>query len=45
MTDWHKVRKYYGLNAVPALAKVTDEGVKRREMEQLVVMRMALRGL
>ncbi|KAK5654023.1 hypothetical protein OQA88_7700 [Cercophora sp. LCS_1] len=44
-TDWPKVRKYYGLNAVPALAKVQDEEVKRREMERLTIMKMALRGL
>ncbi|KAK1752762.1 kinase binding protein CGI-121-domain-containing protein [Echria macrotheca] len=44
-TDWPKVRKYYSLNAVPALASVKDEEVRRREMERLAIMKMALRGL
>jgi len=44
-TDWQKVRKYYSLNAVPALAAVKDEEVRRREMERLAIMKMALRGL
>lgn len=44
-TDWQKIRKYYSLNAVPALAAVKDEEVRLREMERLAVMKMALRGL
>jgi len=30
---------------VPALAAVKDEEVRRREMERLAIMKMALRGL
>ncbi|KAL2261945.1 hypothetical protein VTK26DRAFT_2953 [Humicola hyalothermophila] len=44
-TDWPRVRKYYRLNGVPALEKITDEDERRREMEKLAVMGMALRGL
>ncbi|KAK4097423.1 CGI-121-domain-containing protein [Parathielavia hyrcaniae] len=44
-TDWPKVRKYYRLNGVPALDRLADERERRREMESLVVMGMALRGL
>lgn len=44
-TDWPKVRKYYRLNGVPALDKITDEVDRRKEMESLAVMGMALRGL
>ncbi|KAK3990873.1 kinase binding protein CGI-121-domain-containing protein [Cladorrhinum sp. PSN332] len=44
-TDWPKVRKYYKLNGVPALEKIKDEGLKNKQMETLVIMGMALRGL
>ncbi|KAK4161828.1 kinase binding protein CGI-121-domain-containing protein [Cladorrhinum sp. PSN259] len=44
-TDWPKVRKYYKLNGVPALEKIRDEGLKKKQMETLVMMGMALRGL
>ncbi|GAB1309829.1 EKC/KEOPS complex subunit CGI121 [Madurella fahalii] len=44
-TDWSKVRKYYRLNGVPALEKLGDEEERRRQMERLVIMGMALRGL
>ncbi|KAK0719249.1 kinase binding protein CGI-121-domain-containing protein [Lasiosphaeris hirsuta] len=44
-TDWPKLRKYYGLNGVPILAAITDEAVRVKEMERLIIMRMALRGL
>lgn len=44
-TDWPKVRKYYRLNGVPALERVTDEEERRKQMERLAVMGMALRGL
>ena len=44
-TDWHKVRKYYKLNGVLALEKVTNEAERQRKMEQLAIMGMALRGL
>jgi EKC/KEOPS complex subunit CGI121/TPRKB len=44
-TDWGKVKKYYALNSVPMLAKAEGEERKRKEMERLAVMRMALRGL
>ncbi|KAK0657986.1 kinase binding protein CGI-121-domain-containing protein [Cercophora newfieldiana] len=44
-TDWQKLRKYYALNSVPMLAKVESDEGKRKEMERLAIMRMALRGL
>ncbi|KAK3341997.1 kinase binding protein CGI-121-domain-containing protein [Lasiosphaeria hispida] len=44
-TDWPKLRKYYALNGLPVLAKITDEAAKVKEMERLIIMRMALRGL
>ncbi|KAK3328741.1 kinase binding protein CGI-121-domain-containing protein [Apodospora peruviana] len=44
-TDWSKVRKYYKLNGVPALDRIKDDAEKKREMERLAVMGMALRGL
>ncbi|KAL2022113.1 hypothetical protein VTK56DRAFT_6157 [Thermocarpiscus australiensis] len=44
-TDWPKVRKYYRLNGVPALEGLRDEDERRRQMERLVIMGMALRGL
>lgn len=44
-TDWAKVRKCYRLNGVPALDRVTDEDERRRRIETLAVMGMALRGL
>lgn len=44
-TDWPKVRKYYRLNGVPALEKMHNEEERQREMERLVIMGMALRGL
>ncbi|KAL1837598.1 hypothetical protein VTJ49DRAFT_3616 [Mycothermus thermophilus] len=45
LTDWPKVRKYYRLNAVPALAGCKDDEEKRRQEERLAVMGMALKGL
>ncbi|KAL2159393.1 hypothetical protein VTH06DRAFT_2397 [Thermothelomyces fergusii] len=44
-TDWPKVRKYYRLNGVPALDRISDEQEKRRQSEKLALMGMALRGL
>ena len=44
-TDWPKVRKYYRLNGVPALARLANEQEKRQQSESLVIMGMALRGL
>jgi EKC/KEOPS complex subunit CGI121/TPRKB len=44
-TDWPKVRKYYRLNGVPALEKLADEQERRKGMESLAIMGMALRGL
>ncbi|KAK4129846.1 CGI-121-domain-containing protein [Parathielavia appendiculata] len=44
-TDWPKVRKYYRLNGVPALDRLADEHERRRQMESLAIMGMALRGL
>lgn len=44
-TDWAKVRKYYKLNGVPVLDSLKDEGEKKKKMETLAVMGMALRGL
>ncbi|KAL2270722.1 hypothetical protein VTJ83DRAFT_93 [Remersonia thermophila] len=45
LTDWSKVRKYYRLNGVPALAGCKDGEEKRRQEEKLAVMGMALKGL
>lgn len=45
VTDWQKVRKYYKLNGVPVLDQTKDEAVKRKKMESMVIMGMALRGL
>jgi EKC/KEOPS complex subunit CGI121/TPRKB len=45
LTDWPKVRKYYRLNGVPALAGCKDETERRRQEEKLAVMGMALKGL
>jgi EKC/KEOPS complex subunit CGI121/TPRKB len=44
-TDWPKVRKYYRLNGVPALERAADEHERRKGMESLAIMGMALRGL
>jgi len=44
-TDWAKVRKYYKLNGVPVLEAIKDEESKKKEMERLVIMAMALREL
>lgn len=44
-TDWPKVRKYYKLNNVPALERLADEAERRKQMEKLAIMGMALRGL
>lgn len=44
-TDWPKVRKYYRLNGVPALERLTNEQEKRQQSESLAIMGMALRGL
>lgn len=44
VTDWPKVRKYYKLNAVPALEGKDDAG-KLKEMGLLALGGMALRGL
>ncbi|KAK4187930.1 hypothetical protein QBC35DRAFT_217934 [Podospora australis] len=44
-TDWPKVRKYYKLNGVPVLDSLKDEAEKKKKMETLAVMGMALRGL
>ncbi|KXX82898.1 hypothetical protein MMYC01_200615 [Madurella mycetomatis] len=44
-TDWPKVRRYYRLNGVPALEKLDNEEERRRQMERLAIMGMALRGL
>ncbi|KAM7211965.1 Kinase binding protein CGI-121 domain containing protein [Rhypophila decipiens] len=45
-TDWaSKIRKYYKLNGVPALDAIKDEVAKRKEMERMVIMAMALREL
>ncbi|KAK0668183.1 kinase binding protein CGI-121-domain-containing protein [Cercophora samala] len=45
VTDWQKVRKYYKLNGVPVLDQTKDETERRRRMESLAIMGMALRGL
>lgn len=45
VTDWPKVRKYYRLNGVPALDRLTDEKERRKQSESLAIMGMALRGL
>ncbi|KAK0732356.1 kinase binding protein CGI-121-domain-containing protein [Apiosordaria backusii] len=45
VTDWQKVRKYYKLNGVPVLDQTKDEVEKRKKMESLAIMGMALRGL
>lgn len=45
VTDWQKVRKYYKLNGVPVLDQTKDEAVKRKKMESMAIMGMALRGL
>ncbi|KAI6383089.1 hypothetical protein MCOR25_000277 [Pyricularia grisea] len=45
LTDWAKVRKYYKLNAAPALAGLKDEDTKRKESEMLILGAMALRGV
>jgi len=48
LVDLPAVRKYYKLNAVPAfnLERIkSDERAKRGEMEKLILMAMALRGL
>lgn len=44
-TDWQKVRKYYGLNNVPGIQKGWSDERRDKELEALVVMKMALRGL
>ncbi|KAK0745523.1 kinase binding protein CGI-121-domain-containing protein [Schizothecium vesticola] len=44
-TDWQKMRKYYGLNNVPGIQKGWSEERRDKELEALVVMKMALRGL
>ncbi|KAK4457737.1 kinase binding protein CGI-121-domain-containing protein [Cladorrhinum samala] len=44
-TDWPKVRKYYKLNGVPGLERLKDEDLKKKQMEKLVLMGMALRGM
>ena len=44
-TDWPKVRKYYRLNGVPALDRLSDEYERRKQSERLAIMGMALRGL
>lgn len=44
-TDWPKVRKYYRLNGVPALERLSDEQERRKQSERLAIMGMALRGL
>ncbi|KAH8845724.1 hypothetical protein MCOR27_006442 [Pyricularia oryzae] len=45
LTDWAKVRKYYKLNAAPALAGLKNEDIKRKESEMLILGAMALRGV
>ncbi|KAK1827388.1 kinase binding protein CGI-121-domain-containing protein [Podospora conica] len=45
LTDWQKVRKYYGLNNVPGIQKGWSEERRNKELETLVIMKMALRGL
>lgn len=45
MTDWAKVRKYYKLNAAPALVALKNEDAKRKESEVLILGAMALRGV
>lgn len=45
VTDWQKVRKYYKLNGVPVLDQTKDEAVKKKKMESMAIMGMALRGL
>lgn len=44
VTDWPKVRKYYKLNAVPALEGKAD-AARLGEMGLLALAGMALRGL
>ncbi|KAH6633833.1 kinase binding protein CGI-121-domain-containing protein [Chaetomium sp. MPI-SDFR-AT-0129] len=44
-TDWAKVRKYYRLNGIQSLDKISDEREKRKQCESLVIVGMALRGL
>ena len=45
LTDWQKVRKYYGLNNVPGIQKTWSEERRDKELETLAVMKMASRGL
>ncbi|KAK4202888.1 kinase binding protein CGI-121-domain-containing protein [Triangularia verruculosa] len=45
VTDWQKVRKYYKMNGAPVLDQTKDEAEKRKKMESLAIMGMALRGL
>lgn len=44
LTDWAKVRKYYKLNGISRLDKMSD-AEKRAEGEVLVLGGMALRGV
>ncbi|KAK4226659.1 kinase binding protein CGI-121-domain-containing protein [Podospora fimiseda] len=44
-TDWPKVKKYYKLNGVPVLDKFKDEDLKKKQMQNLILMGMAVRGL
>jgi EKC/KEOPS complex subunit CGI121/TPRKB len=44
-TDMAKVSKYYKLNGLAWLDSIKEEGLKRQEMEALILGSMALRGV